>query len=353
MMTNPKVWNARASMPMVPHAKVSNPMKRNPRISPHMSPSVTSPRSLLSLPWLLSLATVWLNAATPAGLGAQAGTKPGQVQRIERRHAVTGDVYFRLAGSVGRLQVTGWAKDSLVVTGSLPAGVRLEMGIGGDGRTPARGVKAFVESANDALASSGVLEIRVPQNARVWLKAGTAQVEVRDVTGGVDVNLVGGDVRVYGSPRELQVEAMDAAVAIEGNPAWCRAKTAAGDITLRGGSSDLALTSVSGTLRVEGGAVERGRLETVTGAIHFGATAANAGVITFDSHSGPIDVRLPASDDFAFLASSITGTVQNAYDRTRTMPGREGRGAELSIERGNASIRLTARTFKGAISARR
>lgn len=292
-------------------------------------------------------------AATPSALVAQGGVKPGQPQRIERRHAVTSDVYFRMAGSVGRLQVTGWAKDSLVVTGTLPAGVRLELGIGGDGRTPARGAKMFLESANDAAASAGVLEIRVPHQARVWVKAGTAQVEVRDVAGGVDVNVVGGDVWVFGSPRELQVEAMDAAVAIEGSPAWCRAKTAAGDVTLRGGSSDLALTSVSGTLRVEGGMVERGRLETVTGAIHFGATAANAGVITFDSHSGNIDVRLPPSDDFTFLASSVAGTVQNAYDRTRPVAGREGRGAELSIERGNASIRLTARTFKGTISARR
>lgn len=324
--------------------------KTPPAMKPNPFPAL--PMSL-RVARLLLLAVASLPAATPGTLGAQAGAKPGPGQRIDRRYAVTGDVYFRLAGSVGRLQVTGWAKDSLAVTGSLPAGVRMEMGVGGDGRAPARGVKAFVESENDALASSGVLEVRVPHNARVWLKAGTAEVEVRDVTGGVDVNVVGGDVRVYGSPRELQVEAMDAAVAIEGTPAWCRAKTAAGDITLRGGSTDLALTSVSGTLRVDGGTVERGRLETVTGAIQFGAAAAKGGVITFDSHSGTVDVRLPSTDDFTFLASSVTGTVQNAYDRTRAIAGREGRGAELSIERGNASIRLTARTFKGAITVRR
>lgn len=307
---------------------------------------------LLAVAVLGAAARPGVPGAQEPGAAAPAGTS-GQVQRIERRYAVTGDVYFRMMGSVGRLQVTGWARESLVVTGTLPAGVRLEMGIGGDARTPARGAKMFLEAPTDAVAGAGSLEIRVPHNARVWVKAGSARVEVRDVAGGVDVNLVGGEARVIGSPRELQVEAMDAAITIEGTPAWCRAKTAAGDITLHGGSGDLAFTSVSGTLRVEGGAVERGRLETVTGAIHFGATAARAAVIALDSHSGPIDVRLPAVDDFSVLASSLTGTVQNTFDRTRPIAGREGRGAELNLERGNASIRLTARSFKGAITVHR
>lgn len=274
-------------------------------------------------------------------------------QKVDVRHAVTPDFFFRVTGSIGTLRVTGWDRDSLAVTGVLPVGVRMEVGIGGDGLTPARGAKMYIEAPNDAATSTGSLEIRVPRRARVWIKSGTSNVDVRGVSGGLDVNVIGGSVHVAASPRELQVEAMDAAVVIEGTPAWLRAKTASGDITVRGGSADLSLTSVSGSIRVEGGAVERGRMETVTGGIWFAATPSGAGEMAFDTHSGGMDLRLIGRDNFTLLASSITGAVDNQYDNTRVTVGREGRGAELMLERGRESARLTARSFKGTITVRR
>jgi len=283
---------------------------------------------------------------------AVVGQVQGQ-QKVDIRHAVTSDAYIRLSGSVGTVRVTGWSRDSLVVTGVLPSSVRLEVGIGGDGRTPARGAKMYIEAPNDAATSSGTLELRVPHRAKVWIKSGTANVEAREVTGGLDLNVIGGSVRVAGAPRELQVEAMDAAVTIDGAPAWLRAKTASGDITLRGGSGDLALSSVSGAVRVEGGTVERGRIETVTGAIFFGAVPAAGGDVVVDSHSGTVDLLLPFRGNFAFHASSVMGAIDNQYDNARVVPYREGRGAEVSMEKGDAQARLTVRTFKGTITLRR
>lgn len=270
-------------------------------------------------------------------------------QKVNQRHAVAPDFSFRVKGSVGTLRLTGWAKDSLAVTGALPAGVRMEVMIGGDGKSPARGAKMFIESPNDAVASGGSIEIRVPTRARVWIKAGTAVVEARDLEGGLDISVIGGSVTVVASPRELQVEAMDAGVTIEGTPAWLRAKTATGDVTVRGGSTDLALTTVSGTLRLEQGTVERARLESVTGDIHFMAAPAKGGDVTIDSHSGAIEVALPRRGDFSLVAASITGAVRNRYDGARVSPGREGRGAELAIEHGD-SPRVSARSFKGTIT---
>lgn len=296
---------------------------------------------------------VLLAVVTALALAAMPASRAGAQQKVNLRHAATGDVYVRLTGSVGTLRIVGWDRDSVVLTGTLPAGMRMDGGAGGDGRAPTRGVKLYFESANDAASSAATLELRVPRTGRVWVKSGTANIEARDVTGGLDLNVIGGSIQVSASPRELQIEAMDAAVVIDGSPAWLRAKTAAGDITLRGGSADLALTSVSGGLRVEGGAVERARLETVTGAIRFAATPAGAGTLDFDSHSGTIDLLLAPVDGFTLVASSITGEVVNRFDRTRPVAGREGRGAELVLEAGTASARMTARTFKGTITVRR
>ena len=38
---------------------------------------------------------------------------------------------------------------------------------------------------------------------------------VSDVTGGLDVNIVGGSITVRGSPRELRAESMDGAVTVD------------------------------------------------------------------------------------------------------------------------------------------
>lgn len=307
------------------------------RVTPSRRPLAPVVRAALALACGVAL-------AAPATARAQ--------RRIDERHAAAPDLYFRISGSVGTLRVIGWEKDSLVITGTLPAGVRAELGIGEPGGVPARGAKMYIESPNDAVAAGGSLEVRVPARARVWIKSGTANVDARDVTGGLDVNVIGGRVRIAASPRELQVEAMDAGVEITGTPRWLRAKTASGDITVRGGAADVALTSVSGSIRMTDGSVERGRVETVTGGISFSATAARGADLTFDTHSGPIDLRLPGAGQFTLTASSVTGAVENHFDKSRPTPGREGRGAELAIARGNESARITVRSFKGTITLR-
>ncbi len=294
----------------------------------------------------LAAALVALLAVVPAASAAAQET-------VDKRYATSSDVSVRLSGSIGSLRIVGWERDSVAVTGSLPAGVRLEGGVGGDGRAPARGVKMYLDSPNDLATSTGALELRVPRGARVWVKSGTADIDARDVTGGLDLNVIGGRVTVTGSPRELQIEAMDAAVTIDGSPEWLRAKSASGDITVRGGSNDLGLTSVSGALKVEGGSVARGRLETVTGAITFAATPSPAGALDFDSHSGTVDLALSERTGFALTASSITGAVENRFNRTRPSVGREGRGAELALDSGNNSARITIRTFRGTIVVHR
>ena len=280
---------------------------------------------------------------------AAKGGDGGATEKVERRYAVSPRLSFRLSGSVGTVRLIGWEKDSLVVTGTVPKGVRVESAIAGDGGAPAPGAKLYLESPDDRSTSSAVLEIRLPVRARAWIKSGTAHVEVTDFAGGADINVIGGSVRVSSSPRELQVEAMDASVSIDGSPPWLRVKTATGDVTVRGSTDDAVISSVSGRVRMEGGDVERARVETVSGDIVFAAMIAPSGEVTLDSHSGKVELRLPAAGDFEADATSVTGTIDNRYDARRPSPGREGRGQSLTVGRGMPRARANVRTFKGAI----
>jgi DUF4097 and DUF4098 domain-containing protein YvlB len=283
--------------------------------------------------------------AAPQAIAAQ--------QKVDVRRRATSDVSVRIAGTYGFLRIVGTASDSLVLTGTIPREARFESFEGGKGVDPITGAKVYIDVPNDQQAAAGTLEMRVPARARVWAKAGNATIEVSGVSGGLDLNIVGGAIRVTSSPRELNIESMDGSVTIDGTAAWLRVKTAAGDITMRGSSEDAAFTSVSGTIRITaGGLFERSRFETVTGGIEFAADFARGGSATFDSHSGAVDLRLRREVGAEIEATSIAGTIENALTRARPTRGREQRGQELTTATGDGGARVVVRTFKGPIRLR-
>ena len=296
---------------------------------------------------VLSLATS-LTASLGTWLAVAPAVVEGQ-QKVDMRRATSPDVSVRMMGAFGSLKVIGWAKDSIVITGVLPQGARMDGGFGGDPSSVSRGAKFYVELPNDAPTNGGSLEMRVPLRARVWVKAGSATVDVSGVAGGVDVNIIGGSVRVASNPGELNIESMDGAVVVEGSPTWMRVKTATGDITVRGSSEDAAFTTVSGVVKVSDGRYERARVETVTGSVVFAADLARAGSLSVDSHSGPIELHVGARPGVAVDATTVTGRIENSVSARRPVPGREGRGEELGLEMGTGNARVTLRSFKGNI----
>lgn len=270
-------------------------------------------------------------------------------QKIELRRAASPEMSARISGAFGSLKVVGWAKDSIVILATLPRGARFDGGIGGTGNAPTRGAKIYIEQPAGSAEATGTIEVFLPERARFWSKAGTARMEVSGVSGGLDLNIVGGSITVSGNPRELNVESMDGTVEINGSPSWMRVKTATGDITMRGSSEDAAFTTVSGTSRISNGSFERARVESVTGDVFFSADIGRSGTLTIDSHSGALEFSPAMKSGIEIEANTITGRIENGVSKQRPIAGREGRGEELAIRLGSADARATLRSFKGNI----
>lgn len=289
-------------------------------------------------------------AALALALVALPALAPAQ-QTVDVRRAATPTVSVRLSGHFASLAVSQWAHDSIALTGALGAGTRFDGGaVNRSG--PVQGMKFFVEAPEGASIAGNRLELRVPRNARVWVKAGSADIMVDGVAGGLDLNIMGGSVRVSGKPRELLVESMDGPVTFTGYTEFARLKTATGDITVtEGGGVDLHFSTVSGAIRVVRGErdFQRGRFESVTGPIAYTGKLDRGADLRFDTHSGAVDLRIPRPSNLEMDAISITGAIENAWSSSRPIAGREGRGMELGFSSGSAAARVSIRSFKGNV----
>ncbi|HEY3113261.1 MAG TPA: hypothetical protein VGJ62_06210 [Gemmatimonadaceae bacterium] len=272
-------------------------------------------------------------------------------KKVERKQPLGMEGALRVVNMVGSVTVHGWSKDTVLVRGNLGAGNSFFMGGG------YTGAKMFVESANDRDPKPSRLELWVPARVRLWIKTATANIDVSDVAGGLDLYVVSGTIDVTGNPRELNAEAIDGDIHITGSPPWVRAKSATGAITMQGASSDAGFSTVSGPIKVDGGrgdgVFERTKIETVTGNIGFAGRLDRSGTFDFDTHSGSIDIAIPDKTNASFSVVTIAGSITNNVSRTTPIAGRFGRGSELTTEMGEGGAKISVRTFKGPVTLRR
>lgn len=299
--------------------------------------------------WRASVSSLAASRAlTLACLGALAAASSAESQQaVDSRRAVTPTASVRISGTFAELRIRGWSKDSVVITGTVPNDAHFAGGFLTNAGSASPGAKFYLESSTGVPA--GVLELRVPAGARVWAKAGSATIDAEGVTGGLDLNVIGGSVHVTGSPRELTVEAMDGAVTVDGAPPWARLKTASGAITLATGSEDAAATTVSGDIHVSG-RYERLRLSSVTGLVAFNGDIVRGGSLDVDTHSGTIDLRFTPKLSADVDIATIAGRIDNAFNKRAPVAGREGRGQELGFTAGNGGARIYVRSFKGNVT---
>ena len=291
------------------------------------------------------------HATRIAAFALLGATTIGAQQKVDIRRAATKNVSVRLMGHFASLVVSQWQEDSVALTGVVSTGTRVEGGAY-NATGPVQGMKMYAESPEGASIAGNRLELRVPREARVWVKTGSADITVNGVAGGLDLNIVGGSVRVTGKPRDLVIESMDGAVTFSGYADFARIKTATGDITIaEGGGEDLTLSTVSGTVSVSPGErpFQRGRFESVTGPISYSGKVDRGADLRFDTHSGAVDLRIPRPSGLEVDAITVTGAIENSWSSSRPIAGREGRGMELGFSSGTGVARISIRSFKGNV----
>jgi hypothetical protein len=268
-------------------------------------------------------------------------------ETIDRRLPIAADASIRIHNMMGgSVRVSGWDRDTIVVTGTASPG---RFFFGGGERAAKMGVD---EDPAGRPGDAAHLDVRVPHRSRVWIKTASADIHVADVTGGLDLYSVSGGIRVAGRAGQVYAESMDGNVDVSAPARWVRAKTAAGSVTLQVSGGDVMASSVSGNVVIVGERLERARFESVTGDLRFEGSVDRGGALTFETHGGAVDLSLPASVSATFEVSTFHGRITNQLTRAAARPSRAGAATTLSFEAGVGGAEITVRSFKGDVMLR-
>jgi hypothetical protein len=91
-------------------------------------------------------------------------------------------------------------------------------------------------------------------------------------------------------------------------------------------------------------------MEAVSGHLTFDAALLAGGNYSLESHSGDIDIRLPAAFDGEVELTALEGRIVNTLTGKPAGSTNRGRGESASLWGGKAASDLVARTFKGTIT---
>ena len=269
-------------------------------------------------------------------------------RRISERHAVVPAGFVRIAVPAGHVQVRGWNRDTLVVTGTVPPGFDIEITRQG----------AKVGFWTDASAGAGPAQITVfvPARSRLWIKTTDAKIQVGDVAGGLDLFSVTGTVNVTGAPREVYAETMQGEITLTNvQTGTARLKTAGGAIRVSGQIADLTAISVAGEIEVARTAFGRARLESVQGDIGYTGAIQPAAVMDVINHAGRINLSLPAHTAADFSFNLYEADLQDEFGiKKRWMMSNKFKAREMTFGVGDRpGARITIRSFKGPVAIRR
>jgi hypothetical protein len=278
--------------------------------------------------------------ASPLSL-AYAATSVDEHRTVNPQGAVEID---NVAGSI---DVEGWDKSEVAVTGTIGKDVERVDVTGDANRTSIRVVlpRGMHLSMRDGEAH---LVVHVPTNSSVSASLVSSDLKVSAVHGALDLRTVsgnisgdgGGDLRANDVSGDIHFTAT-AAKRIE-------VKAISGEIVLTGGNTDIEASSVSGDARLTLGTVSRARFKTVSGNISASLAAASDAQIDGESVSGDIKLEFPSEPAADFDVQTLSGDIDNCFGPKPAEP-RHGPGKRLTFKTGDTSARIHLTSNSGEV----
>lgn len=266
----------------------------------------------------------------------------------------------------GDLEVIGWERDEVRVTGKLDARTR-EFIFEVNGNDTEVNVR-LPRSTGGGWGTGSDLTIHVPEGSSVEVSVVSTDTQVENIRGGLELGAVSGDVRVRSVNDRLDLTSVSGEVDLRDITGRIRAKSVSGDlecsgcsgegtfqtvsgaIQLRGALPDLELESVSGDIEVESEQLLAVDGHSVSGDVEIAGRLMPSGTIEFDTVSGNISLKLPDAGDARYNLQVSSGEIRNRLTDHRPLRQKYGPGETLKFVSAGGGGEVVLRTGSGNIS---
>jgi hypothetical protein len=243
-----------------------------------------------------------------------------------------------IIGITDSVDVSGWDQPRVELTAQGDVGDRIHFSAHG-GRT-----------VIDVRPGGGKpqLSIRVPSKSTLSVTLVNGNISVHGVAG--DANLrsvsgnisgeVGGNLRVNTATGTIHMAAPGAKM--------IEAKTIDGDIQLTGSPSEVEVVTVSGNVKLELGALSRGRFKSISGNVAAALSLAPDADLDGESVSGNLRFDFPTAPAAQFDLQSFSGTIDNCFG-PKPERAHYGPGSRLEFKSGDGGAHVRIETKSGDV----
>lgn len=286
-------------------------------------------------------ACFWLLCALP--LAAHASD-----ESIDRKVAADANGEVVISNVSGTIEVRGWDRNEVQVTGTRGSGVERVDVDSSKGRTV---IKVVLPRGNSHDGDAD-LEVSVPKGSSVEVAAVSADVSSRGVLGTQRLKSVSGEVTadISGTESEVSSVSGDVTVRGDGKPISLRVRSVSGSLDLTNAAGRLDVVTVSGDARVHMGDATEVRGRTTSGNLEVSGKLTRDGRVDVEGVSGDISLRLSAPGGLALEIESFSGDIEGCLAENVERVSKYGPGVRLNtrnVEAGGARVR--AKTLSGDI----
>lgn len=265
---------------------------------------------------------------------------------VNERRAVQAGAAVEISNAAGQLDIVGWNRDEVQITGTL--GDRVErVDISGD----ARRLRIRVIIPQQGWRSGGTeaqLRVHVPEGAAVEASVVSAGLRVNGVSGDMELQSVSGDIEAeVGGNLEAQSVSGNLRLSARNSHAT-EVRTVSGNANVAGPAGEVEASTVSGDMELQTGMLTKASFESVSGDIRLNGALAPGGRLRAESVSGNMHFMLAGAADGAIEIESFSGHINNCFG-PRPVSDRYSRGSSLRFHNGNGSSRISIDTMSGNI----
>lgn len=250
----------------------------------------------------------------------------------------------------GRVEVRGWDRAEVKITGSLGDGVE-KLVLEGDGNV--LHIKAKYPSRSSR-AEPTTFILQVPLRAELEIDTVSADIDVHGMASReMSLESVSGDITANGAPGRAKVESVSGDITLTFNSGNVDVSTVSGDLVLSGRlNGKVSLETVAGDVRVDskGERLSSFRAGTVSGDIQARMALAGDGVVRMESVSGDLLLFMPRELSAQVSGESFSGDLEAPGAKIEREEFGPGSSFNQSYGAGKGDIRLES--FSGDAALR-